>query len=383
MKLIRCTIENFGCLHQYTVDFKDELTVIHAPNGFGKTTLAEFIRAMFYGFPRANKDISKNPRLKYLPWQGGAYGGSLTFAHKGKTYRMERSFGETPKQDKFTLIDLATNRESRDFSSDIGSELFGLDADSFLRSTYMPQIRDNAPLSTDTIRAKLGNLLEDTGDMGSYEKAMQRLKDKRTSYEHYRGSGGSIHEAQKQITALQLEIDACRAKEPLLAQGMETLAQLQQAQETSTKQLHTIRRQISAATTAEADAAISREYEKLLADKNRVSEELEVLTARYPKGFPSAEELEAASLRMDQSAALMGRLQESAADRNARQTLSELEPLFAEGIPTSEEFSRQRRDLDRLITAKAQLHSTALTKEEALQLRQLQQEFADGITGNT
>ena len=57
MKLISLYIENFGCLHQYDLEFRDGLTVIREPNGFGKTTLAEFIRAMFYGFPRAAKTL--------------------------------------------------------------------------------------------------------------------------------------------------------------------------------------------------------------------------------------------------------------------------------------------------------------------------------------
>lgn len=38
MRLIRCYIENFGCLSQYTLDFAPGLTVLHQPNGFGKTT---------------------------------------------------------------------------------------------------------------------------------------------------------------------------------------------------------------------------------------------------------------------------------------------------------------------------------------------------------
>ena len=52
MKLISCYIENFGGLSGYAVDFDPEITVLKEQNGFGKTTLAEFLRAMFYGFPR-------------------------------------------------------------------------------------------------------------------------------------------------------------------------------------------------------------------------------------------------------------------------------------------------------------------------------------------
>ena len=95
MRLIRCYIENFGGLSQYRMDFDEGLTTIQAENGFGKTTLAEFIRAMFYGFPRAVKALEKNPRKKYTPWGGGAFGGYLIFEHEGKRYRISRRFGAT------------------------------------------------------------------------------------------------------------------------------------------------------------------------------------------------------------------------------------------------------------------------------------------------
>ena len=50
MRLISLKIENFGNLSEYTLSFERDLTVIFEDNGFGKTTLAEFIKTMFYGF---------------------------------------------------------------------------------------------------------------------------------------------------------------------------------------------------------------------------------------------------------------------------------------------------------------------------------------------
>ena len=52
MKLIRCHIENFGVLSDFDFSFAEGLTTICQSNGFGKSTFAAFIKAMFYGFPR-------------------------------------------------------------------------------------------------------------------------------------------------------------------------------------------------------------------------------------------------------------------------------------------------------------------------------------------
>ena len=52
MRLLRCHIENFGVLSGFDYEFESGLTVICRENGFGKSTLAAFLKAMFYGLPR-------------------------------------------------------------------------------------------------------------------------------------------------------------------------------------------------------------------------------------------------------------------------------------------------------------------------------------------
>ena len=49
MKLISCYIENFGKISQKEFVFDERITLFLEENGYGKTTLAEFIKSMFYG----------------------------------------------------------------------------------------------------------------------------------------------------------------------------------------------------------------------------------------------------------------------------------------------------------------------------------------------
>ena len=95
---------------------------------------------MFYGFDSKKESGSfDKERVVYRPWQGGTFGGELDFAYQDKTYRISRTFGKTEKTDAYHLYDLSTNLECHDFSSEIGSEIFGLDSASFKRSAFIAQ----------------------------------------------------------------------------------------------------------------------------------------------------------------------------------------------------------------------------------------------------
>ena len=48
MKLVRCYVSSFGKLNDFSYDFNDNLNVIKQDNGWGKSTLATFIKAMFF-----------------------------------------------------------------------------------------------------------------------------------------------------------------------------------------------------------------------------------------------------------------------------------------------------------------------------------------------
>jgi DNA repair exonuclease SbcCD ATPase subunit len=163
MKLLACHIDNFGKLSDVTLQFYDGLNVINEANGWGKSTFAAFLKAMFYGLDtKKNVGDFEKERVMYRPWQGGAFGGEVEFEVDGKCYRVSRTFGRTEKSDEFHLYDLSTNLEVCDFSEELGNEIFELDSASFKRSIYIAQ-NDCASETSDSINAKLGNLAEKAG----------------------------------------------------------------------------------------------------------------------------------------------------------------------------------------------------------------------------
>ncbi|MCM1467719.1 MAG: AAA family ATPase [Alistipes sp.] len=198
MRLISCYIENFGKLHEYRYSFEDGLNIILEENGWGKSTFAAFVKAMFYGMDyTTKKSVTENERKRYLPWQGGNYGGYLVFSLKDRIYRIERFFGAKDKEDRYTLYDEETGRVSDDFGVRPGEEIFGIDAFAFERSTFFPQEGRDITIN-DSLTAKLSNLSNNSNDVENFQKALDRI-DAKLKYYKKTGDRGKIAELEKQI----------------------------------------------------------------------------------------------------------------------------------------------------------------------------------------
>ena len=200
MKLLQCKIENFGKLSDVSFDFSEGVNTFCEENGWGKSTLANFIRIMFFGFLNGNKqDKLVNERKRYFPWQSakGVYGGSVKFETEGKSYQLNRVFGKKDKDDIFELYDLSTNLPCEDFSENIGVELFGIDAASFGRTVFFSQ-KDCESAPTDGIHAKLGNLIEQTDDIHNFQSVYDKLKDTTNKMTPKRKTG-SLNREKREI----------------------------------------------------------------------------------------------------------------------------------------------------------------------------------------
>ena len=379
MKLISCYVENFGCLHRYSRVFDAGLTVIKAPNGAGKTTLAEFLRAMFYGFPRSSASLEKNPRKKYAPWQGGPYGGNLVFYHEGKQYRIDRTFGDTPKGDTFRLTDNETHLFSDRFTEHIGQELFGIDADAFLRSTYLSQLSDAVPMNTGSIRAKLANLIEDTDDIVSYDAAVKRLQDKRRSLLHKDKKGGSIYEAQRRISALQLQLQEGRAMVPRWEQSRAALEENTRRQAETQQELLDTREAVTEALRLESASGIFSQYEHMQAQYREQMAQVRDISKNYPKGFPDEAVLTKAASLLNRAAGLQDDIPPNASEQEAQAFIAQNGARFNRPLPSSQEISQKKERCTAYLTLQSALRHSAMSEAEAQELHQLEAFFAGGV----
>lgn len=212
MKLLSCYIENFGKLNNYTYNFESGLNSIIEENGWGKTTFATFIKAMFYGLPSSSKrNIEENERKKYTPWQSGNFGGYLEFETNNKQYRITRFFGKKDSEDTFELKNISTGKLSKDFSTNVGLELFGLDSDAYERSTFIPQ-KSLDGTKNESLTNKLTNLIQGTSDDSSLTKALEIIEKRRAELHKTNNKTGLIEILDAEISEISEKISELETK---------------------------------------------------------------------------------------------------------------------------------------------------------------------------
>ena len=330
LKLLNCHIVNFGCLSNRSYTFEDGLNVLYAENGSGKSTLAVFLKVMLYGFASTNKNnLTENERKRYTPWNGGKFGGSLSFAAKGKEYRIERFFGLREKDDTFKLFNLATQKEVTDYDARLGTALLGVDADGFERSLYVSQRAPFLPPKNNTIRAKLGTLLDASDDLGAFEEASRRLDVARRSY-ITTGNRGKVGDLEREI----------KEKENALA---------------------------GASAAGERAAALLNEAKALSEEKTRVLTAIE--TARSNRTLAEKRRL------LEETAASHRRLADAVSAE--KRTIAPLEAFFGEHLPTDAHLAEAEQALGRLEGHEAQHSLCGISKENAESLSLLQKAYGD------
>lgn len=90
MILINLSILAFGKLNHKTLELRPGMNIITGDNESGKTTVAEFIRAMLFGLTAGEPEYER-----YRPKSGNLYGGEMDVLVDGIGYRIKRSFSDS------------------------------------------------------------------------------------------------------------------------------------------------------------------------------------------------------------------------------------------------------------------------------------------------
>ena len=342
MLLKRCYVQGFGKLQEFSYEFSEGLNVICTENGWGKSTFAAFLRAMFYGLPQASArtKLEEAERRKYRPWNGGVMGGFLVFEANGKEYKAERTFGKKEAEDTFRLIDLSTNLDSSDFSAELGKELFGLDKEAYSRSTYLPQNKISDGGMNDSIGKKLGRMAEGDDDSGNFDKAYEHLEELRKKYipDRQKDEKGYVAELTRRLSEAQDGLENCRRKEESAKPWREKEQEAMSRKKIAEEQLILCRERLEQAAAYEALAAKKLHYTELCGQEESLRIKKESMEGLFRGGVPELSELKRCRQAAEDVAELTGELRSYRLEPEEQQELLRLTGKFSQGLPDREEI---------------------------------------------
>ena len=353
MKLISCYIENFGNIRQRTINFDSALTSYCENNGYGKTTLAGFLKAMFYGLKQTTaRDKELGERARFYPFDGGKFGGNVTFEKDGVTYKIERFFGKKSATED-TLTVYADGEVIG--AEDVGKEFFGIDEQSFLRTVFLNS-SDTEMGATGDISRMLNGFIDDA----DYEGAKKILERQQKEYKAGRGRGGMIDEKHEKVLRLQ-----------------ESIANKEKINGELNRKYEERRKLASDVAELEAKSNCSRDsnlllqrwqtYDAFISDAEGERKQLEAIDEKYPGSLPDADEI--TELKKHAEGLNLANERHISATFSAEKgvRLEELSVRFSRGVPTDEEISEingRAAEMIRLEAETANLESLTRVSSE-------------------
>lgn len=329
MKLISCYIENYGAISEREIIFGDGITEFCEANGYGKTTIASFIKAMFYGLDGYKSNTKEfGDRKRFYPFSGGQFGGNLTFEFNGDTYKVERFFGEK-SETQDNLVVFKGGEQYYGFDGKIGESVFGLDKEAFERTLFI-DATDIKISSTASIGKKLEGILGGEGDE-NFDLAAERLKTAAGMYKKSRKANDYISIEKHTNDTLRAEIENVSAIKGSLEPKYSALSELK-------KDGGAIAEELKSASTLNETLQAWETLDRLTEKANGLKHELSFKRAEYPSGVPDEKDLIRAERALTEITALTAMSDKESEDVNSRK-LDYLSEKFSIGVPGADEMS--------------------------------------------
>ena len=181
MKLKKLQINGFGNSENKIIELKDGINLLYGSNESGKSTIANFIKSVFYGVNRNKAGNEFSEYEKYKPWKDIDFSGKIEYEHEGKVYTVFRDFN----RNNCKVYDENGNDITSDFNKDKvrGSEIglmhLGIDEETFMNTLFVMQDNIGVEIqSQKNILQKLTNMLQSGQEGISFEKIKAKLQKK-------------------------------------------------------------------------------------------------------------------------------------------------------------------------------------------------------------
>ena len=191
----------FGCLENKTLELREGLNVVSAPNESGKSTWCAFISAMLYGIDSSQREKGgvKPDKVKFAPWSGSPMAGEMELERGGEALTLKRGTKSADKpMREFTVVRTGSAGAVAGLrGADAGKLLTGVSKPVFLSSVFMGQGALTVSGSAELER-RIESIVSTGGEGASYSEADAQLRTwQRKRY--YNRSTGAIAETDIEI----------------------------------------------------------------------------------------------------------------------------------------------------------------------------------------
>lgn len=181
MELKKLQINGFGNNENKVIELTDGINLLYGKNESGKSTIAGFIKSVFYGVNRNKAGNEFSEYEKYKPWKDIDFSGKIEYEIDGKMYTVFRDFN----RNNCKVYDEKGNDITSEFNKDKtrGSEIglvhLGIDEETFMNTLFVMQNNVGVEIqSQKNVLQKLSNMLQSGQEGVSFEKIKAKLQKK-------------------------------------------------------------------------------------------------------------------------------------------------------------------------------------------------------------
>lgn len=259
---------NFGCLEGRTLELKEGLNIIEAPNETGKSTWCAFLAAMLYGLNTRSRDragviAEKN---RYLPWSGGTMLGRMDLrAGEDELTLLRTTRRAGAPLGEFRALYAGTGDVAADLTGEnCGELLTGVSREVFERSAFIRQA--GLPITQDAeLEKRIAALISSGGDDGAAcTEALEALRKQLNRRRH--NKTGQIPALEARLREIEGKLQEAETLSGALRDSRAELEALERRREALNDELARHRRWESLQkrqTVEEAQAAFDAAEEQL------------------------------------------------------------------------------------------------------------------------
>ena len=227
MKIYSMTA-TFGKLNNETLTLQPGLSVIEAPNEWGKSTWCAFLQAMFYGIN--TREQTKTGFLAdkehYAPWSGAPMSGRMDICWNGRDITIERRNKGRGVFNDFKAYETVSGIPVAELTAaNCGQMLLGVEQSVFARAGFI-RLKDLPVTQDESLRRRLNSLVT-TGDESDHSDDLaQKLKDLKNRCRF--NKSGLLPQAEAQCRELTEKLREQEALQQQIANLEERQAQLKE-----------------------------------------------------------------------------------------------------------------------------------------------------------